>query len=137
MFAIRLTLSTRWQLVFDVDGVNLNLYFLSMSTNSNRNPTSSTHLSLREACLTEALDAIREKGVEALSLRDVARRLKVSHQAPYKHFSSKDHLLAEVISRCLRDFADHLKRSGHGDEAVPLSAEDAMAHCLTAWRFAP
>ena len=97
-----------------------------MSTNSNRNPTSSTHLSLREACLTEALEAIREKGVEALSLRDVARRLKVSHQAPYKHFSSKDHLLAEVISRCLRDFADHLKRSGHGDEAVPLSAEDAM-----------
>jgi len=81
---------------------------------------------LREACLLKALEAIRDNGVEGLSLRDVARRLKVSHQAPYKHFASKDHLLAEVIRRCLHDFATHLRQSGQADDGAPLPPEDAM-----------
>lgn len=54
---------------------------------------------LREQCLDEALRIIRRKGVEQLSLREVARRLRVSHQAPYRHFGSKEELLAEVIRR--------------------------------------
>ncbi|MEM1431803.1 MAG: TetR/AcrR family transcriptional regulator [Pseudomonadota bacterium] len=81
---------------------------------------------LREACLQKALEAIRDKGVEGLSLRDVARRLNVSHQAPYKHFASKDHLLAEVIRRCLRDFATHLRRSGDADDGTHQPPLDAM-----------
>jgi AcrR family transcriptional regulator len=51
---------------------------------------------------------IGEKGVESLSIREVARRLKVSHQAPYKHFPSRDHLLAELISGCFLQFKTHL-----------------------------
>ena len=38
----------------------------------------------------------------------MARRLKVSHQAPYKHFPSRDHILAEVVSRAFADFAGFL-----------------------------
>ena len=78
---------------------------------------------LKEASVLEAMEIIREKGVEGLSLREVARRLKVSHQAPYKHFGSKDALLAEVIRRCLRGFAEELRASG--DEGA--GAEAAMA----------
>lgn len=55
-----------------------------------------------------AHDVIAERGVEQLSLRDVARRLGVSHQAPYKHYPSRDHLLAEVIRRCFENFARFL-----------------------------
>ena len=51
---------------------------------------------------------IGETGIEELSLRDVARRLGVSHQAPYKHFPSRDHLLAEIVSRAFAAFAQHL-----------------------------
>ena len=54
---------------------------------------------LREACVKEALAIIAEGGIDSLSLRDVARRLGVSHQAPYKHFPSRDHILAEVVGR--------------------------------------
>jgi len=54
---------------------------------------------LRERCVTEALAIIQEQGVEQLSLRDVARRLGVSHQAPYKHYANRDALLAEVVAR--------------------------------------
>jgi len=63
---------------------------------------------LREACLREALAVIERSGVEALSLREVARGLGVSHQAPYKHFASRDHLLAEVVRRSYDGFARHL-----------------------------
>ena len=65
---------------------------------------------LKEACVREALKIIESKGVEELSLRQVARRLKVSHQAPYKHFPSKDHLLAEIIGRGFDTFAEYLQR---------------------------
>lgn len=63
---------------------------------------------LREACLAEALAVIASDGVEKLSLREVARRLGVSHQAPYKHFPSRDHILAGVVARAFADFAAFL-----------------------------
>jgi AcrR family transcriptional regulator len=63
---------------------------------------------LKEACVQAAHEFIAEKGIENLSMRDVARRLEVSHQAPYRHYPSKDHLLAAVIARCFREFASFL-----------------------------
>jgi AcrR family transcriptional regulator len=64
--------------------------------------------SVREACIVAAREVIATRGIEQLSLREVARNLRVSHQAPYKHFRSRDHLLAEVIRRCFQSFAAHL-----------------------------
>lgn len=74
------------------------------------------HVDLKSACVSEALDIIRDVGVEDLSLREVARRLGVSHQAPYRHFRSRDYLLADVVDRCFRDFDDDLARAPHSDD---------------------
>lgn len=63
---------------------------------------------LKEDCVRAAHQFIAENGVEALSLREVARRLGVSHQAPYKHYPNRDYLLSEVMRRCFKDFADFL-----------------------------
>jgi AcrR family transcriptional regulator len=71
---------------------------------------------LRDACVCAAREAIARHGIESLSLRDVARRLGVSHQAPYKHYPSRDHLLAEVMRRCFQQFALHLDARKHFDE---------------------
>lgn len=70
---------------------------------------------LREACLCEALGIIKDRGIEDLSLREVARRLGVSHQAPYRHFPSRDHLLAEIVDRCFRSFDEYLAQGGVTD----------------------
>lgn len=61
--------------------------------------------------MVEAMRIISQEGLGALSLRDVARRLNISHQAPYKHFQSREHILAEVISRAFSDFTRHLERT--------------------------
>ncbi len=76
------------------------------------------HTDLREACIQEALVIIEATGIESLSLREIARRLGVSHQAPYKHFASRDHVLAEIVSRCFEAFAQYLDDSMHGNDAA-------------------
>lgn len=73
-------------------------------------------MDLRDACICAAREAIARNGIEGLSLRDVARRLGVSHQAPYKHYPSRDHLLAEVMRRCFEQFAQHLDARKHFDD---------------------
>jgi AcrR family transcriptional regulator len=73
---------------------------------------------LKEACLKAAREVIAESGLENLSLREVARKLNVSHQAPYRHFQSRDHLLVEVMCRCFREFADNLDARLKSDDPV-------------------
>lgn len=78
-------------------------------------------LDLKEACIQAARDVIAEQGVEGWSMRDVARKLAISHQAPYRHFASRDHLLAEIMKRCFEDFANHLDQSSQANLDDPLA----------------
>ncbi|RWP22918.1 MAG: TetR/AcrR family transcriptional regulator [Mesorhizobium sp.] len=54
------------------------------------------HGDLRRAVIETALDMLREEKGWQFTLREVARRAGVSHAAPYKHFSDKAALLAEI-----------------------------------------
>jgi len=51
---------------------------------------------LREVVLAAAVDIVNHEGVGALSMREVARRAGVSHQAPYHHFADKAEILAQI-----------------------------------------
>jgi AcrR family transcriptional regulator len=80
-------------------------------------------MNLRDACVDAAREVIAQEGIEHLSLRDVARRLGVSHQAPYRHFPTREHLLAEVMRRCYAQFAEHLQdRPSASDPHADLHA---------------
>jgi len=84
------------------------------------------HGDLRETLLGAAIDLIAEAGPAGFTLREVARRAGVSHNAPYRHFRDKDALLAAVaaqgfreLTQAMRDSAapratalDRLKRAG-------------------------
>ena len=54
------------------------------------------HGDLRRALIDTALELVTEEQDWAFSLREVARRAGVSHQAPYNHFPEKQDLLAAV-----------------------------------------
>lgn len=73
-----------------------------MWTVSTSEPTASGqpyhHGDLRRVLLAAARALLEESGPEALSLRDVARRVGVSHNAPYRHFPTKQALLAAVAA---------------------------------------
>lgn len=75
-------------------------------------------LELKEACVRAAHEVIAEHGIEKLSLREVARHLGVSHQAPYRHYPSRDHLLAEVMRRCFEAFANDLDQRERSDDPI-------------------
>lgn len=54
---------------------------------------------LAGALLRAAEELIGERGPQGFSLREVARRARVSEAAPYWHFSNKEALLAAVAER--------------------------------------
>jgi AcrR family transcriptional regulator len=54
------------------------------------------HGDLRRAVVNAALEVLRETQSLDLSLRELARRAGVSHNAPYKHFADKRELLTAV-----------------------------------------
>jgi AcrR family transcriptional regulator len=51
------------------------------------------HGNLRLALLAQAEATVRERGVEELSLRELAREIGVSHGAPRRHFADRQALL--------------------------------------------
>lgn len=66
------------------------------------------HGNLREALVEQAVATIRDQGVEALTLRDVGARLRVSRTALYRHFADKQALLAAVATQGFRTFRQAL-----------------------------
>jgi AcrR family transcriptional regulator len=54
---------------------------------------------LKQSLLDAAVGLIGEVGPQAFTLREVARRAGVSHNAPYRHFHDKDDLLAAVAAQ--------------------------------------
>jgi AcrR family transcriptional regulator len=57
------------------------------------------HGDLRQSLIDAAIALISEEGIGDLSLRQVARRAGVSHNAPYRHFEDKEALLATVAGQ--------------------------------------
>lgn len=67
------------------------------------------HGNLREALVEAAVAAVREHGPDGLALRDLARRVGVSHNAAYRHFADRDELVAEVAGRVMGRLVDAIR----------------------------
>jgi AcrR family transcriptional regulator len=54
------------------------------------------HNDLRRSLIDAAIALMQEVEINQLSLREISRRIGVSHNAPYRHFADKDALLTAV-----------------------------------------
>ncbi|MGW6919153.1 TetR/AcrR family transcriptional regulator [Kitasatospora sp. NPDC054939] len=85
------------------------------------------HGDLRAALLERAEQTLREQGVDALSLRELARTLDVSHAAPSRHFKDRRALLDALaltgVQRLTAAARSGLTRSGDGfhEQAVAVA----------------
>ncbi|GAB3031241.1 TetR family transcriptional regulator [Nocardioides flavus (ex Wang et al. 2016)] len=59
------------------------------------------HGNLREALVGAGVDVVRSGGPEALSIRELARRVGVSHAAAYRHFADREALVDAVAERAM------------------------------------
>ncbi len=77
--------------------------------------------SLGERLVLTALDLLAEEGLDALTLRHIARRAGVSHGAPLRHFRSRGDLLSEVAARGFGMLSESVEKSAAslGPDAGP------------------
>lgn len=75
------------------------------------------HGNLREVLLEAALQLIAEVGPGGFTLREVARRAGVSHNAPYRHFADKDALLAAVAEQGFRELTEAMREAAGREES--------------------
>lgn len=66
------------------------------------------HGNLRAALLEAAEQTLRQRGLDALSLRDLARQVGVSHGAPRSHFIDRQALLDALAERGFQRLSDEM-----------------------------
>jgi AcrR family transcriptional regulator len=64
------------------------------------------HGSLRSAFLDEAWEMARTSSPAQVTLREVARRIGVSHNAAYRHFADREDLMVALSERAMTALAD-------------------------------
>lgn len=69
------------------------------------------HGDLRQKIIDEALSWIERENIVSLSLRGIARRLGVSHNAPYRHFPDKESLLVAIAEIGFRQLNQALQQA--------------------------
>lgn len=84
------------------------------------------HGDLPAVLLTTARELLAAGGPAGLSLREVARRAGVSHQAPYRHFPDKEALLAALAAEGFQMLARSVGR------AIDRHPRDAVEQLVAA-----
>lgn len=81
------------------------------------------HGDLRRSLIAAARELLRSGGVEAVTLREATRLAGVSHNAPYRHFASREALLAALAAEGFRELRRALDEAGsRADPAGRLTA---------------
>jgi AcrR family transcriptional regulator len=79
------------------------------------------HGDLRRALLAAALELVAEKGPRGFTMSEAAKRAGVSAAAPYRHFTDKEALLAEVAEQGFVALGQALDRiAARGRDPVDL-----------------
>ena len=95
-----------------------------MAHRKHRRQSAAAPRGVREALLDAAVEIIREKGIGFVSLREVARRARVSHAAPAHYFRNKSGLFAAFAAhgyqRMAAGVVAAMERAGTRDAPTAL-----------------
>ena len=80
------------------------------------------HGDLRRALIGTARLLVEETGPDKLTLRAVAAHIRVSPAAPYRHFASRELLLAAVVAEAFHELADGVDAQSRTDPLTALHA---------------
>jgi AcrR family transcriptional regulator len=87
------------------------------------------HGDLRNALIEIAAELLAEDGLHALSLRKMAQRAGVSHNAPYMHFADKEAVLAAIAEEGFRllaiEVASAVAQAGNSARQRLIAASNA------------
>jgi|ERR1019366_1664623 AcrR family transcriptional regulator len=75
----------------------------------------------KERIFTEALLLLEEKGLQALSMRNLADRLHIKAPSLYKHVSSRDEIIAQLQAWGIQRMGDALMRAPKSKKAKALA----------------
>jgi AcrR family transcriptional regulator len=93
------------------------------------------HGDLRRSLIDAALALVTEKQDWTFSLREIARRAGVTHNAPYNHFGDGDDLLIALAAAGFERLRDHLRTAVSGivapDEALLACGRGYIQLALT------
>ena len=67
------------------------------------------HVNLKEELISSACRVCEASGHDNMSLRSIAKEASVSQTAPYRHFKTKECLLAEVSKRGFEELTERLR----------------------------
>ncbi|MPY33480.1 TetR/AcrR family transcriptional regulator [Streptomyces adustus] len=83
---------------------------------------------LRDRLVDVGVELVADEGVQALTLREIARRAGVSHGAPRRHFPTHLELLSAIARRGFAELADRTTAAlGEVDAAGKEPVADARA----------
>jgi AcrR family transcriptional regulator len=94
------------------------------------------HGNLRATLLDQAEEVLRERGIDALSLRELARAAGVSHGAPRSHFIDRNALLDALAERGFLRLANEVTEavSQAPEEYIPVLHAAGAAYLAFALR---
>ncbi|HKU40588.1 MAG TPA: TetR/AcrR family transcriptional regulator [Polyangiales bacterium] len=82
---------------------------------------------LRDRILRASIELIEDEGLAKLSMREVARRAGVTHQAPYHHFADREQILGEIAEQGFHLLSERLS-------AAALPRDVQRDNCVTLLR---
>ena len=91
------------------------------------------HGNLKQALVEATIALIEEKGPTGFTMAEAAKAANVSAAAPYRHFSGREEIIAEIARQGFEIFADLMEFAHRKSQPSALAAFEAVGRAYLAF----